>query len=125
MNKKFLLLFFLLTLFPFIFIRGASIHTVALPIKLDDSKAIFKDNIRVSCDSPKVIIKSWKIKTEPVIEFISSFRKNKKLFNQDFKIELELEFRDEKAKLFCSCFVLDLYGKTRPKTLLYDLKDLL
>jgi len=91
------------------------------------SNAVFKDHISFSIDNSFINIQSWKVIKEPRIEYIPSFRKNKKLYFGEFDVEIELAFfkndKDlikknlDKSILCFSFFMISKSGKTSPQNL--------
>lgn len=132
MNKIFNF-FILVFIFNFCFSKDSlELYNLKFKICLDKNRAILKDNIMLSCDNPKIFIKNWQIKAEPVSEYLPEFRRNKKIFTQDLEIELKLKILNrnnnnldkliKNSKIFLSYFVLDFNGKIRPKLFVYGPK---
>ncbi|MFA5074760.1 MAG: hypothetical protein WC436_01515 [Candidatus Babeliales bacterium] len=128
MNKYFFILTFI---FSFCFSKNsAEFYNLKFQVDLDKSRAILKDNIMMSCDNPKIFIKNWQIKAEPVSEYLQEFRRNKRIFVQNLEIELKLKILNKSkdndldqiikdSKIFLSYFILDSNGKIRPKLFIY------
>ena len=97
------------------------------------SDAVFKDHISFSIDNPFIDIQSWKVIKEPRIEYIPSFRKNKKLYFGEFEVEIELAFLSsdkdlvkkslDESSLCFSFFMISKNGKTSPQNLFVKLSS--
>ncbi|MCK4651079.1 hypothetical protein KAT08_02780 [Candidatus Babeliales bacterium] len=102
-------------------------------IELDTNCAVYKNHLSFSVDHPKVLVKNWKLKSDPKVEYIQAFMSEKEIFVKSFDVELELKFlsndkkiiKDELCNTFLniSCLVLEQNGKTKPENLLIKLFD--
>ena len=97
-----------------------------LYIKPNEFEAIYKNGLYFSINSPDFKIKGWNFDSEPTIKHISSFKADKKVFEQPFKIELDLEFLNKDKELLRKslkeaficifCFILESNGATKAKS---------
>ena len=61
---------------------------INLTLKLKDGDFIYKDHLNVESDHPDIEISEWKINIQPTNHFSKEFRETKKVYNQDFTINI-------------------------------------
>lgn len=82
-----------------------------LLINLNANEVVHKNQLIFSFDNPQFFVTDFKILIEPENLYIQSFRRNKKVFNRSFIVDLSLEVLDKDIKdevLFVmQCLVFD------------------
>ena len=104
-----------------------------LEIDVDPCFSIYKDSISVSVDNPYIKVKNIKILDDSRLEYIPSFRKNKKLFFGPFQLEVLLEFATgakeqvqkelKRSNIIISFLKLNRNGRSSSEILFVELKD--
>lgn len=96
-------------------------------------QAIYSNSLNFSVDHAAITVASWECKQNPTMQYVTKFKRVKKLYAQSLTCEITLNFatNDEKtalknlseSNLYISCIVLDKNGTSQPVSLTKALDD--
>jgi len=95
--------------FPFdVSVRKNLGSKVYLDVFLDFGEVVDKDSLRISVDSPTVVIEDWHVEQEFVEEYLIPLKLHKKLYKDSFVLQVVLNSIPSKdCSLYLSCFVVE------------------
>jgi hypothetical protein len=100
---------------------------IQLTIDLDSGEGIYSDYMHFLIDHGAIKVRDWKTEESPRLEYVPSFRQNRKIYFNSFDVDINLDFLQQEKNsfkmpnLYLSCLLLDTNGKTKPKYLLISL----
>lgn len=103
-------------------------------------QGIYSNSLNFSIDHPEITMVSWECKQNPTMQYVTKFKRVKKLYMQPLTCEITLNFEagdtgDKKSNtktvlknlressLYISCIVLDKNGTSQPVSLVKALDD--
>jgi len=95
-------------------------------------QAIYSNSLNFSVDHPDITVTSWECKQNPTVQYVTRFKRAKKLYTQSLTCELMLNFESNnktalqnlsESNLYISCIVLNKNGMSQPVSLAKALDD--
>lgn len=104
-------------------------------------QAIYSNSLNFSIDHPEITITSWTCKQNPTMQYVTKFKRVKKLYCESLTCEITLNFESDdisdkqsdnkktalknlrESCLYASCIVLDKNGTSQPVSLVKTLDD--
>ncbi|MFH1254209.1 MAG: hypothetical protein V1646_02135 [bacterium] len=96
-------------------------------------QAIYSNSLNFSVDNPDITVASWECKQNPTMQYVTKFKRVKKLYVQPLTCEIALNFESDNKKttlqnlsesnLYISCIVLNKNGMSQPVSLAKALDD--
>lgn len=96
-------------------------------------QAIYSNSLNFSVDHPDITVTSWESKQNPTMQYVTKFKRVKKLYAQPLTCEITLNFESDDKKttlqnlsesnLYISCIVLNKNGISQPVSLAKALDD--
>ncbi len=94
---------------------------------------IYSNSLNFSVDNPDITVTSWECKQNPTMQYVTRFKRVKKLYTQSLSCEVALNFESDNKKailqnlsesnLYISCIVLNKNGMSQPVSLSKALDD--
>ncbi len=96
-------------------------------------QGIYSNSLNFSVDHPDITVTSWECTQNPTMQYITRFKRVKKLYTQPLTCEIALNFESDNKKttlqnliesnLYVSCIVLNKNGNSQPINLTKALDD--
>ncbi|MFA6990938.1 MAG: hypothetical protein WC192_02670 [Candidatus Babeliales bacterium] len=107
---------------------------ICIRLSLDpQDQAIYSNSLNFSVDHPEITVVSWECKQNPTMQYVTKFKRIKKLYTQSLSCEVALNFESDnkkaalqnlsKSNLYISCIVLNKNGMSQPVSLAKALDD--
>lgn len=92
-------------------------QNVTLSVKLAPKDFILKDSIEISIDHPEVKLSDWKTENKTVSRYYASFKDTKKVFDENFEIQLQATGNKPLAEIKNACIYFSYYLGSKKRTI--------
>ena len=105
----------------------ASTNKIGVRLTFDSkTQAVLCSTINFSVDNPQISVVDWTCAQRPISQFLSNFKRSKKVFTESFNCELKIKTLSQKndstalidtlktSNIHASCISIEKNGRTRP-----------